>query len=64
MSNNQGGYTIKEMIELMWDDIKEIKTDVKTQNGRIDRLEIKWARLVGIGSVLVITIPIVVRLLW
>jgi hypothetical protein len=49
---NQNGYTIKDMIEIIKDDVAEIKEDVKDgfkeQNGRIRKLENWRWYLVGI----------------
>ena len=45
-------------------DIAEIKKLLKDQNGRIRKTELIVARIMAIGGVLVILIPILVRILW
>jgi hypothetical protein len=49
---NHDGYTIKDMIEIIMDDVKEIKEDVKTQNGRVRKNEIKISYIFGALAVL------------
>lgn len=39
--------TITEKLNAIHDDVKEIKTDVKEQNGRIRKNEVKIAYVVG-----------------
>ena len=53
-----------ELIKEIRDDVKEIKCDVKKQNGRVRNLEIKWGVLTGAGAVLVFLIPILIRVLF
>ncbi len=47
---NDNTYSMKEMVEIIMDDVKEIKDDMKTQNGRIRKLENWRWYLVGIFS--------------
>jgi len=64
-----------QMIKYVRSDVKDVKKDIKgdlskieglirTQNGRVRRLEIKWGYMAGIGAVLVITVPLVIRVLF
>jgi len=54
---------LTQKIKDMHDDIKEIKSDVKAQNTRVDKLEVRWGYMVGVGSVLVIVIPLLIKFL-
>ena len=56
---NQNGYTVKEMIEFIYDDVKEIKNDVKKQNDRVRKNEIKIGYIYGGLALLGIAITIV-----
>ncbi|RKX25089.1 MAG: hypothetical protein DRP46_12430 [Candidatus Zixiibacteriota bacterium] len=56
-----------ELLQMVKDtrsDVKEIKRDIKAQNGRVRRLEIKWGYMAGIGAVLVIAVPLLIRVLF
>jgi len=56
-----------ELIQMVKDtrsDVKEIKRDIKAQNGRVRRLEIKWGYMAGIGAVLVVAVPLLIRVLF
>ena len=50
-----------QMVKDTRDDVKEIKKDVKAQNGRVRRLEIKWGYMAGIGSILLFGIPLILK---
>ena len=53
-----------QMVKDTRSDVKEIKRDIKAQNGRVRRLEIKWGYMAGIGAVLVIAVPLLIRVLF
>lgn len=40
---------LKLLLEEIRDDIKEIKRDVKTQNGRVRKLEVRVGQIVVVG---------------
>lgn len=56
---NENNYTIKDMIEIIMDDVKEIKDDVKVQNNRVRKNEIKISYIFGALAVLGVAITIV-----
>jgi len=45
--NGKNTYSVKEIIEFVWDDVREIKVDVKKQNSRIRNNEKKISWIVG-----------------
>ena len=45
------------------EDLQEIKTDVKSTNGRVRKLEVKYGILMGIGITLsILIVPIVLMI--
>lgn len=53
-----------QMVKDTRSDVKEIKRDIKAQNGRVRRLEIKWGYMAGIGAVLIVAVPLLIRVLF
>jgi len=60
MDEKESGELI-QMVRDTREDVKEIKDNVKAQNGRVRRLEIKWGYMAGIGSILLFGIPLILK---
>ena len=60
MDEKESGELI-QMVRDTREDVKEIKDNVKAQNGRVRRLEIKWGYMAGIGSILLFSIPLILK---
>jgi len=57
--DSKNTYSVKEMIEFIWSDIKEIKMKIDKQNGRVRNNEKKISWLIGGLAMLGIAIAIV-----
>ena len=44
---NKNTYTVKEIIEFVWKDVKDIKAKLEKQNGRIRKNEIKIGSIIA-----------------
>ena len=64
-----------QMVKDVRSDVRDVKKDIKgdlskieglirNQNGRVRRLEIKWGYMAGIGAVLVVAVPLLIRVLF
>jgi len=58
-TDSKNAYSVKEMIEFIWSDIKEIKTKIDKQNGRVRNNEKKISWIIGGMAMLGIAIAIV-----
>ena len=52
---------ILERIKNMHEDVIDIKKDVKRQNGRVRKLEIRMSYIVGIGSAVVVILGMLIK---
>jgi len=59
----ENGYTLKEMIEHIFDDVKEIRRQLEKQNGRIGKLERWRAYMIGIMAVIAFIVSEVLHLI-
>lgn len=54
---------ILEKMKNMHDDVREIKKDVKRQNGRVRKLEIRMSYIIGIGTAVTVVLGMLIKFL-